>query len=103
LLCYFLQPQAIRIRRSILIEDIKFSARAWPIFIDRAAPAFFFIMSERYARCSALLRTLHTREVLGNFASELCRDYANAIACNFSVVKTHPKMLATLAAFKTRV
>jgi hypothetical protein len=98
-----LQSLTIRIRRSILIEDIKFSARAWSIFIDRATPALFFVMSERYARCSTLLGTLHAGEVLGNFGSELCWDYAHAIACNFSMVETHPKMLAALAAFKTRI
>jgi hypothetical protein len=41
--------------------------------------------------------------VLGNFSGELCWHYANTIACNFSMVETHPKMLAALAAFKTRV
>jgi hypothetical protein len=98
-----LQSLAIRIRRSILIKDIKFSARAWSILIDRAAPAFFLVMGKRYARCPTLLGAFHASKVLSNFASELCWDYPNAITCNFSVVKTHPKVLATLAAFKTRV
>jgi hypothetical protein len=37
------------------------------------------------------------------FCRELCRNYPNTITFDFSMVKTHPKMLAALAALKTGV
>jgi hypothetical protein len=94
---------AIRIRCSILIENIKFSARAWSIFIDRATTALFFIMGKSDARCSALLCALHTSKVLCELSCQPPRNDASAIACNFSMIKTHSEVLTALAAFKTRV
>ena len=103
MLSYFLQSLAIRIRCSILIENIKFSTRAWSIFIDRTAPAFFFIMGKGYTRRSTLLSTLHASKMFCELSCQFPRNDASAIACNFSMIKTHSEMLAALTAFKTRV
>jgi hypothetical protein len=42
LFCYQLQPLAIRIWRSIIVQDIELSTRRRSVFINRATPTLFF-------------------------------------------------------------
>jgi hypothetical protein len=94
---------ALRIWTAILIENIELAAGARTLLIDRTAIPLFPRVSESYARCTALFRTLHAGQMVCKLASEICWNDAYTVALNLSVIKTHSEMLTTLATFKTRI
>jgi hypothetical protein len=91
---------AVRILRSVVVQNIELSAWTGSVLIDGASVAVSPGMRQRNAGLATYFGTPHAGQVRSDLSDQFLGHAVCAMGCQLTVIKAHPKVLTALTTMK---